>query len=202
MTAIIYLLDDDPLALWTLESMLGGMDAELRCFSSAQRFIEAYRPSACECLVMDLEMPETSGLGVQQWLLQHGAVLPIIFVSGRGEVRTAVAAMQHGALDFLEKPVCAEVLRERVRRALARSVELDAARRERAQFAERLGSLTQREREVAELVALGRSSREIAELLELSPRTVENHRARAMEKLGVNTSIELVQCLNRAEAPV
>lgn len=198
MRPIIYLLDDDPLALWTLQTMVAEVDAEVRSFDSAQRFIQSYRPSACECLVMDLEMPEASGLDVQQWLREHGAVLPIIFVSGRGGVRTAVTAMQHGALDFLEKPVHAEVLLERVRRALERSIELDAARRERAQFAERLDSLTLREREVAELVALGRSSREIAELLELSPRTVENHRARAMEKLGVESAIELVQCLNRA----
>lgn len=198
MRPIIYLLDDDSLTLWMLESMLASVDAEIRGYTSATRFFDEYQPTACECLVTDLRMPELSGLDVQQRLLAQGATLPIIFVSGQAEIRSAVAAMRGGALDFLEKPVQGQLLVEKVRRALARSLELHAARRQQVDSAERLRGLTVREREVAELVATGRSSREIAEVLDLSQRTVENHRARVMEKLGVRTSIELVQCLNRA----
>jgi len=198
MRPIIYLIDDDDLSLWMFREMLKGIDADIRTYASARQFFDEYRPSPCECLITDLRMPELSGLDVQRRLLDQGASLPIIFVSGHPEVRSAVAAIQGGALDFLEKPVQGQVLVQKAQAALARSIELHAARQSRAECEARLDSLTAREREIAELVALGRSSRNIAELLNISSRTVENHRARAMEKLDVSSSIELAQYMNRA----
>lgn len=198
MRPIIYLIDDDDLSLWMFREMLKSIDADIRTYASAVQFFDEYRPSPCECLITDLRMPELNGLDVQRRLLNQGATLPIIFVSGHPEVRAAVAAIQGGALDFLEKPVHGEVLVHKVQAALARSIELHTARQSRAESLTRLNSLTTREREIAELVALGRSSRNIAELLDISSRTVENHRARAMEKLDVSSSIELAQFMNRA----
>jgi two-component system, LuxR family, response regulator FixJ len=198
MRPIIYVIDDDDLSLWMLQEMLSGLGAEIRSYSTARQFLAEYQPRARECLITDLRMPELSGLDVQQLLMHQGATLPIIFVSGHPEIRSAVTAIQCGALDFLEKPVQGHALVQKVQAALVRSVEMHAARQARAAQEERLSRLTTREREIAELVALGRSSREIAELFAISTRTVENHRGRAMEKLEVNSSIELARCLNQA----
>lgn len=198
MQPLIYLIDDDTLALWTLQELLQGIGAEFRSFASAAEFLSAYRPSPCECLITDLRMPEIGGLEVQRQLLARGAVLPIIFISAYSEVSSAVAAIKRGAFDFLEKPVQGGALREKVQAALARSRQLHLERLERETREARLALLTEREREVVELVSIGKSSREIAEVLSLSSRTVENHRARAMEKLHVSTSIELVRALDSA----
>jgi FixJ family two-component response regulator len=195
---VVYVIDDDDLSLWILQEMLMGLGADIRPYTTARQFLAEYRPRPCECLITDLRMPEISGLDVQRRLLDQGATLPVIFVSGHPEIRAAVTAIQCGALDFLEKPVQRDALVQKVQAALVRSVELHAARKAYAAQQDRLSRLTLREREIVELVALGRSSREIAEMLGISTRTVENHRGHAMEKLEVNSSIELAQCLNQA----
>ena len=193
MTSIVYIIDDDKTSLWLLEEMLQGIGAQSRAFSSPTVFLDAYRPGPCECLITDLRMPEVGGLEVQRRLLGQGASLPIIFISAYPEVSSAVTAIKRGAHDFLQKPVHAAELVDKVQSALARSRELHAQRLQRAALDARLALLTEREREVVELVVAGRSSREIAEQFELSPRTVENHRARAMEKLRVGSAIELAK---------
>ena len=193
MTSIVYIIDDDKTSLWLLEEMLQGIGAQSRAFSSPTAFLDAYRPGPCECLITDLRMPEVGGLEVQRRLLGQGASLPIIFISAYPEVSSAVTAIKRGAHDFLQKPVHAAELVDKVQSALARSRELHAQRLQRAALDARLALLTEREREVVELVVAGRSSREIAEQFELSPRTVENHRARAMEKLRVGSAIELTK---------
>lgn len=193
MTSIVYIVDDDKTSLWLLEEMLQGIGAQSRAFSSPTAFLDAYRPGPCECLITDLRMPEVGGLEVQRRLLGQGASLPIIFISAYPEVSSAVTAIKRGAHDFLQKPVHAAELVDKVQSALARSRELHAQRLQRAALDARLALLTEREREVVELVVAGRSSREIAEQFELSPRTVENHRARAMEKLRVGSAIELAK---------
>ena len=193
MTSIVYIIDDDKTSLWLLEEMLQGIGAQSRAFSSPTAFLDDYRPGPCECLITDLRMPEVGGLEVQRRLLGQGASLPIIFISAYPEVSSAVTAIKRGAHDFLQKPVHAAELVDKVQSALARSRELHAQRLQRAALDARLALLTEREREVLELVVAGRSSREIAEQFELSPRTVENHRARAMEKLRVGSAIELAK---------
>lgn len=195
MSAIVYIIDDDSLSLWLLQEMLQGIGATVRPFASAERFLAEYVPGPCECLITDLRMPEIGGLEIQRRLLDAGATLPMIFVSAYPEVGAAVTAIKRGAHDFLQKPVHADELVEKVQAALARSRELHAERLRNIARDARLALLTAREREVVELVVAGHSSREIAERFALSTRTIENHRARAMEKLHVGSAIELARLL-------
>ena len=190
---IVYLLDDDDIILWMFQEILQSVGIQTRPYQSAQDFLRDYRPGPCECLVSDLRMPEIGGLEVQRQLLSKGTALPIIFVSGHAEISSAVEALKKGAFDFLEKPVQGALLIEKVQAALARSRELHSERMARSTREARVALLTDKERQVCELVVAGKSSREIAEGLSLSGRTVENHRARIMEKLHVESTVELVK---------
>jgi two-component system response regulator FixJ len=190
---IVYIIDDDDLSLWMFREFLDGIGAEVRTFSSAQTFLNAYHPGPHECLVCDLRMPEMGGLEVQNQLLEKGCYLPIILVSGYPEVHSAVQAIKKGAIDFLEKPVDGGLLVDKVQSALLRSKQLHAEEMLRVAREERLSLLTPKERQIAELVITGRSSPRIAEDLDISVRTVENHRARLMEKLDVTCAVELVR---------
>ena len=191
--AVVHVIDDDDIALWMFRELLQGIGAEIRTFSSAREFLAGYRPNPCECLVCDLRMPEIGGLDVQQRLLDKGSHLPLILVSGYADVPHAVEAIKKGAFDFLEKPVNGGLLVEKVQSALARSRQMHAELLTRKTREARLALLTPKERQIAELVVEGKSSPKIAEVLDISVRTVENHRARLMEKLHVESTIELVK---------
>lgn len=193
VAAVVYVLDDDDIILWMFQELLQGIGVECRPYQTAQAFLRDYRPGPCECLVSDLRMPEIGGLEVQRQLLAKGPTLPIIFVSGYAEISSAVEALKHGAFDFLQKPVNGALLVEKVQAALARSRELHAARVEQAAREARLALLTDKERQICRLVVAGRSSREIADALDISSRTVENHRARIMEKLHAASTVDLVK---------
>ena len=190
---IIYIIDDDDITLWMFKELLQGVGAEIRTFTSARQFLDAYQPGPHECLICDLRMPEIDGLEVQQQLLDKGSFLPIILVSGYSEVPSAVEAIKKGAFDFLEKPVDGNTLVAKVQSALVRSRQLHAAHLARVTRDARLALLTPKERQIAELVAAGKSSPKIAQDLAISVRTVENHRARLMEKLHVESIAELVK---------
>ena len=190
---VIHVIDDDDIVLWLFKELLKGIDAEIRTFISAQAFLNSYQPAPCECLLCDLRMPEMDGLAVQQRLLDKGSFLPVILVSGYADVPCAVKAIQKGAFDFLEKPVDGALLVAKVQNALARSRQLHAEHLARVTREARLALLTPKEREIAERVIAGKSSPRIAEELDISVRTVENHRARLMEKLHVESVAELVR---------
>ncbi len=190
---IIYIIDDDEIILWVFKELLHGVGAEIRTFTSAHDFLDLYRPGPYECLICDLRMPEIGGLEVQQQLLNQGSRLPIILVSGYSEIPSAVQAIKKGAFDFLEKPVDGALLVEKVQSALIRSRQLHAQYLAQVTCEARLALLTAKEREVAELVVEGKSSPQIAQALNISVRTVENHRARLMEKLRVESIPELVK---------
>ena len=190
---IVYIVDDDDIVLWMFREMLNGIGADFRTFDSAAAFLKAYVPGPCECLISDLRMPEIGGLEIQRALQEKGASLPIIFVSSYPEVSAAVQAIKQGAFDFLEKPVNGGLLCEKVQGALIRSRELHANRLERRAREARVALLTPKEREIADLVVLGKSSRQISDELGISVRTVENHRARIMAKLHVESALELVR---------
>lgn len=190
---IIYIIDDDDIILWMFKELLQGIGADIRTFASARQFLDAYRPCPHECLICDMRMPEIGGLEVQQQLLDTGSCLPIILVSGYSEVPSAVEAIKKGAFDFLEKPVDGALLVEKVQSALMRSRELHADQQARRTREARLALLTPKEHQVAELVVAGKSSPKIAQELDISVRTVENHRARLMEKLQVESIVELVK---------
>lgn len=171
--------------------MFGQTGLRVRTFPSAEEFLGACGPQVPGCLVLDLRMPGMGGLELQRMLTGLGYTLPIIFLSAFGDVATTVRAIKGGAVDFLEKPVSMETLLERVRRSL----EEDQRRRERNGEVLRLRALveglTPREREVMDLAVQGMVNKAIASRLGISPRTVENHRARVMEKLRVGNIAEL-----------
>ena len=190
---VIHIIDDDDIVLWMFKELLQGIGADIRTFTSARGFLDSYYPGPHECLICDLKMPEIGGLEVQQQLLDKGSHLPIILVSGYPEVPSAVQAIKNGAFDFLEKPVDGTLLVAKVQSALARSRQLHAEHLARVTREARLALLTPKERQVAERVVEGKSSPKIAQDLDISVRTVENHRARLMEKLHVESIAELVK---------
>jgi FixJ family two-component response regulator len=190
--SVVYIIDDDDIILEMLKELVETIGVEVKAFSSARDFLDTYRSTPCECLISDIRMPEIGGLEVQRALLSTGKTLPIIFISGYSEIRAAVEAMKQGAYDFVEKPVNGHMLLEKVQGALAKSRELNAQRIAREVREARLALLTPKEREIVELVIKGQSSRNISDSLGISVRTVENHRSRIMEKLHVNSAVELV----------
>jgi FixJ family two-component response regulator len=185
--------------------MLDQAGFRVRTFPNAEAFLESCEPADPGCLVLDLRMPGMGGLDLQRILTRRGYRIPIIFLSAFGDVPATVRAIQGGALDFLEKPVSMEVLIGRVRQSL------EEDRRRRSLAAEELRvralfeQLTAREREVMELAIKGLVNKVIASRLGISRRTVENHRARVMEKMGVGNIAELCQlaaiCLPAGEEP-
>ncbi|MGO9994391.1 MAG: response regulator transcription factor [Steroidobacteraceae bacterium] len=190
--AIVYVVDDDDAVRDSLGFLLKSVGLPISRHVSAQEFLAAYtgKPG---CLVLDICMPGMSGLDLQRHLNLRGVMIPVLFISGQGDIPMAVEAMRHGAFDFLEKPFHDQDLIDRVRRAL----EEDAGNRRRLietdRIPRRLDSLTAREREVLQLVSTGKLNKVIAADLGVSRRTIEVHRARLMEKLGVRSLAQLVR---------
>ena len=190
---IIYVVDDDEAMLDSMTWLLEGEGYKVACFDSAAAFLGAWRSSLRGCIVLDVRMPEMSGLELQEKLDSIGSHLPIIFVTGHGDVPMAVGALQRGACDFIEKPFHNEDLLARIERALELDSQIAARQQRDNAIASRLDQLTQREREVMQLVVAGKLNKQIADELDISMKTVEAHRARVMEKMGVRTRAELVK---------
>ena len=190
-----YVVDDDEaireLWRWLMESNA----IAVKTFASAAAFIEAYRRGDPGCLVLDVRLPGMSGPELQGYLKREAIEIPIVFVSGHGDVPTAVNAIKGGAVDFIQKPFDYHEAVSVVRRALERDAEGRDRRASQAQFAERLASLTEREREVMRFIAEGRPNKLIAEQLDISIRTVEFHRANVMDKMGADSVAALVQLM-------
>jgi len=196
MTApTVFVVDDDASTRELLCWLMKRNELAVEAYPDARAFLEAYRPGSPGCLLLDLDMPGMSGLDLQHYLKEQGVAVPVIFLSGRGDVPRAVQAVREGAIDFIEKPFDYKVVVERVRECLERDAALRARRDLRREAAARLAQLTQREREVLDLVVAGKLNREIAELLDISIKTVEAHRARLMEKLAVESVAGLVQAV-------
>lgn len=191
--AVVYLVDDDPSILKMLQAMVASIGVEALPFSSARNFLAAYRPTPCECLVCDIRMPDIDGIGLQKTLETMKATVPIIFITGFAEVATAVEAMKNGAFDFIEKPFSAQSLLGKIQSALESSKARYARWLAHQAITARLDLLTPREKSVVDHVVAGRSSREISAELGISVRTVENHRARILEKLHVESTVDLVK---------
>lgn len=189
----VFIVDDDAAMRdslrWLLESV--GLSAET--FGTAEEFLRAYAPQRPGCLVLDVRMPGMSGLSLQDTLVGRKVRLPIIIVTGYAEVPTAVRALKTGAVDFLQKPFSDDVLLERVRLAIELDREARAAQARRADADARYAQLTTREREVMALVVAGKPNKVIAAELNLSPKTVEVHRANVMKKMEADSVAELVR---------
>jgi two-component system response regulator FixJ len=193
--AVVMVVDDDAGVRNAMRSLLKSVGLNSALFASAQEFLDAYQPSQLGCLVLDIRMPGMSGLELQQQLNLRGAVIPVIFMSGHGDIPMAVEAMQHGAFDFLQKPFRDQDLLDRIQRAIARDAELRKSLGEHARIKAHLESLTPREREVLDLMTQGKQNKVVGQELGVSPRTIEIHRARVMEKMGARSVAELVRMM-------
>jgi two-component system response regulator FixJ len=188
-------VDDDSGVRNAMRALLKSVGLNAVLFASAQEFLAAYDPQQPGCLLLDIRMPGMSGMDLQQELNLRGAVVPVIFMSGHADIPMAVEAMQHGAFDFLQKPFRDQDLLDRIQRAIAKDGERRVALGERARIKSHLESLTDREREVLDLLTLGKQNKSIAQDLGVSPRTIEIHRARVMEKMDAQSVAELVRMM-------
>lgn len=193
VSGTVYVVDDDANVLKMLGELIASIDVDVLTFASAQGFLRDYRPSACQCLVCDLRMPEIDGIGLQRHLAGTDCPPPIIFLTGFADVGIAVEAMKEGAFDFVQKPCTANTLLGKVQQALKLSRARYAIWMDQQTQNARLNLLTSKERTVIRHVLDGLTSREISQSLGLSIRTVENHRARIMEKLHVESTVDLVK---------
>jgi two-component system response regulator DctR len=199
-TPTVFVVDDDPDILSSIALLMKSVRLRTRTFAGADEFLAGYRPEEPGCLVLDVRMPGMSGLELQALLKERGAGIPIVFLSGHGDIPMALRAVKSGALDFLEKPFRGQALIDVVHAALAADASRRSARTKRDELKSLVGSLSPREAQVADLVVDGLSSPEIAKKLKLSPRTVEMHRARAMRRLGVENVAELTRVILAARA--
>lgn len=190
---IIYLVDDDEALRDSLVWLLESQGFKVEAFASAEAFLRVWRPDFNGCLLLDVRMPGMSGLELHERLRAHYCTLPVIFITGHGDVPMAVAALKKGAVDFIEKPFNDAELLRIVNQCLANEKESRARRRQDAEVSRRLDQLTQREREVLDLIIVGKLNKQIADVLGISIKTVEVHRARVMEKMAAQSLAELVQ---------
>jgi FixJ family two-component response regulator len=195
---IIYVVDDDPEVLKAIGRLLESVGYKVVAFPSPQQFLERYDRNAAGCLVLDLALPGLSGLELQEMLERQASCLPIIFLTGRGDIAASVRAMKQGASDFLTKPVDDALLIATIRDALARDRALRPARIEREDIERRLVTLTERERQVLELIVGGKLNKQIAAELGTVEKTIKFHRANLMHKMGVRVVADLVKLTERA----
>jgi two-component system response regulator FixJ len=195
---LIYVVDDDDTFRSSLQWLLESVGLAVRTFANAAEFLDAYVPGAPGCLVLDIRMPGMSGLQLQDQLASRGIGIPVIFLTGHGDVPMAVAAVKKGALDFLQKPYNDQQLLDVVNAALKRDVELREQEARSRQIAGLVTSMTPREREVMDAVVSGKSNKMIAEELGVTIKTVEAHRARVMEKMGAESLAHLVHLVMAA----
>jgi len=192
---IVFVVDDDDAVRDSLRLLLKSAGITCDVSASAHDFLSRYDASQPGCLVLDVRMPGMSGLDMQQQLNLRGATIPVIFITGHGDIPMAVEAMQHGAFDFLQKPFRDQELLDRVQRALMRDTENRARLRHTDRIRERLASLSPREREVLDLVTQGKANKMVAGDLGVSQRTVEIHRAHVMQKMEASSLAELVRMM-------
>jgi len=198
--AVLFVVDDDAAMRRSLAYLFESAGWRVATFETAHDFLDHYGGHVPGCLVLDVRMPLMSGLELQQTLKDHGINLPVIFLTGHGDLAMAVQAMKTGACDFLEKPCKDQVLLDAVTRAVLRSIEECRISGQTRTAQSALATLTAREREVAELMAAGKPSKIIARELAISDKTVQVHRHNTMEKLGVHSAAEIAHLLMAAKA--
>ncbi len=191
----VFVVDDDDAVRDSLLELLGSVGIDAEGFSSAQAFLETFKLAMEGCLVLDIRMPGMSGLELQQKLAERGSILPIIFITGHGDVPMAVEAMKRGATEFIQKPFRDQELLDCIHSALENSREKHKRRDEEQQVQQRLAMLTAREKEVLDRIVSGQANKVIAIELDISQRTVENHRAHIMEKMQARSTTALVKLM-------
>jgi RNA polymerase sigma factor (sigma-70 family) len=189
----VFIVDDDAAIRFAMQALMDSVNLGHEIFESGDEFLEKVTEQRPGCLVLDIRMPGLGGLELQEELIKRGNTLPIIFITGHGDVPMAVEAMQKGAVDFIQKPFRDQELLDRIREALATDEERREEQQLHAEVNERLSRLTNREREVFDLVVTGKPNKVIAYELGVSQRTVEIHRARVMEKMQARSLADLVK---------
>ena len=189
----VFVVDDDADVRDSLAALLTSAGLTARLFESATAFLAGYRPGEAGCLVADIRMPDMDGIALQTELTNRKAGLPVIIITGHGDVPLAVRAMKAGAIDFIEKPFDDERLLESIRRALSRAVEDRDSAEVSQTIAGRMATLTPRELEVLELLIAGHPNKVVGHQLDISPRTVEVHRGRLMDKMQARNLSDLVR---------
>jgi two-component system response regulator DctR len=194
-TGLAYLVDDDAAIRDALAWLLRSRGVQSRAWPSAEAFLADYREDMSGCLLLDIRMVGMTGTELFDHLLERGCTMPVIFLTGHGDVPLAVKALKRGAFDFIEKPFNDNELADRVIEALRHEESRRWQDGMRAEVGERLASLTEREREVMASILAGKLNKVIADELQIAMRTVEVHRARIFDKMGVRSAVELAQRL-------
>ena len=189
----VFVVDDDEAVRHFLRGLIASVGLRVEVYAAARDFLDAFEVGTPGCLLLDIRMPGLSGLELQRELAERDIRLPVIILTGHGDVRVAVHALKAGAVDFIEKPFNNDLLLGRIQKAVADSVEADSARVRHDEIAGRLGLLTPRERQVLDLVVAGETNKGVARRLDISEKTVEVHRARVMEKMRAKSFAALVK---------
>ena len=197
VTAVVFVIDDDPSMRAALEDLISSVGLQARLFASPQEFLQGPRSDGPGCLVLDVRLPGMSGLTFQKELERAGVTLPVIFITGHGDIPMSVRAMKAGAVEFLTKPFHDQEMLD----AIHAAIERDRQRRRQAllmaELRERYVTLTERERQIMTLVVIGRANKQIAAELNLSEMTVKVHRGQAMRKMQAESLPELVRMADR-----
>jgi len=197
--SIVFVIDDDAAVRDALSVHLDLAGLPVRSFASAREFLAAVDPDQGGCAVIDIRMPDLDGLSLQQEMVRRGLTLPVIIVTGHGDVGAAVTAFRAGAVDFLQKPFDEDMLIERIREAIERDRRARRLSLEVSEIRNRFNLLSPREQEVMDLVAQGHSNKVIAIRLDIGVRTVETHRAKVLEKMEVRSAPELARMKMRLD---
>jgi len=190
---VVFVVDDDHAMRDAVSELLNSVGLKVCAYACADDFLLDYNPNQPGCLLLDIRMPGMDGLELQESLRTRQHSLPIVFLTGYGDVPMAVRAMQEGAIDFIEKPFREQTLLKSVRKALQEEADHRTREARTADISARLASLTQRERQVLDLVVEGKHNKEIASLLELSHKTIEFHRSKIMSKMAAESIADLVR---------
>lgn len=199
--AVVFIVDDDDAVRESLEFLMKSIDQPAESYASAKDFLNAYTDKP-GCLLLDIRMPGMSGIELQEELKKRNIRIPIIFITGHGDVPMAVKAIQNGAADFIQKPFRDQELIDRIREVLAEDTQSRADLSERSDILQRMGTLTEREKEVMEQVVIGKANKVVAIDLSVSQRTVEIHRANVMEKMKAKSLAQLVRLVMRARREI
>ena len=189
----VFVVDDDDAVRRFLSGLIASVELNVETYASAQEFLDAYERGRGGCLVLDIRMPGMSGLELQKELVTRDIRIPVVILTGHGDVQIAVQAMKAGAFDFIEKPFNNELLLDRIQKAVAQLADATSDRVKRDDIADRVSLLTPRERQIMDMVANGEMNKMIAHRLSISEKTVEIHRSRVMEKMQAKSLADLVR---------